>query len=111
MDDAPELVDPAPEPVEAARHRADDFVRNIATQTKLSLRERRDELDNLMARISASEGTLSAYIGEFARFNFEALAISSEIKERIDHAALPFKGSPPATLTQATERKNGSGTA
>jgi hypothetical protein len=93
-------LDPAPDPVVAARQRAVDFVHNICTTAQLSIRERRDELDNLMERMSVAENALSNYIGEFANFSAQAMKISAEIKESIADAALPFKATPPATITQ-----------
>jgi hypothetical protein len=93
-------ADPAPDPVVAARQRAVDFVHNICTTAQLSIRERRDELDNLMERMSVAENALSNYIGEFANFSAQAMKISAEIKESIADAALPFKATPPATITQ-----------
>lgn len=97
-------LDPAPDPVDAARKRASDYVSNISTNTKLIIRQRRDELDNFMARLTTSEEALTHYIGEFARFNHEALQIAADIKIAIDNAAKPFSKDPPATITQP---KNG----
>lgn len=93
--------DPAPNPVDAARETAANFVQAISKKAKLSLGERRDELDTLMERITTSEKALVRYIGEFARFNHEAITIASEIKASIEQAAQPFAADPPATLTQS----------
>lgn len=96
--------DPAPDPVESARKRAADFVTNISTNTKLELGRRRDELDTAMERITNSEKALHRYIGEFARFNYEALEHAKVVGKAIAELATPFKADPPATITQL---KNG----
>jgi hypothetical protein len=99
--------DPAPHPIDVARQRASDLVRNIADNTKLALRSRRDEIDNTIARIEKSEAALSHFIGEFARFNHDGLEMATEVKKLLDEIATPFKADPPATLTQL---KNGGNT-
>lgn len=93
-------LDPAPDPIEVAKQRTSDLVHNISTNTKLVLRQRRDELDNTMERLERSEAALKHYIGEFARYNVEALNLASEIKTLIDEMAQPFRADPPATITQ-----------
>lgn len=99
-----EHLDPAPHPIDVARQRAADLVRNIADNTKLALRRRRDEIDNTIARIEKSEAALSHFIGEFAQFNHEGLELAAEVEKLIENIATPFKADPPATLTQL---KNG----
>lgn len=98
--------DPAPDPIDTARQRAQDLVHNIATNTLLDLGKRRDELDNCMARITTSEQALARYITEFARFNYEALELSQTIAADIAKVTEPFAGSPPATLTQGRNGGN-----
>lgn len=100
--------DPAPHPIDVARVKAENFVVAISTNTLLALRERRDELDNTMERITKSERALTHYIGEFAKFNYEALELTQEIRLLIDRVATPFKGDPPATITQVEPKLNGS---
>lgn len=97
-------VDPAPHPIDVARQRTSDLVRNISDNTKLALRRRRDEIDNTIARIEKTEAALTHFIGEFAKFNLEGLELSVEIEKLLDQIATPFKADPPATLTQ---HKNG----
>lgn len=99
----PHAADPAPDPIEAARERTAAFVKAISTNTLLDLRRRRDELDNLMARISHSGVALEHYIGEFAKFNHEALVGSTDIGKCIADITTPFKADPPATITQLKE--------
>lgn len=93
-------LDPAPHPINVARQRTADLVRNISDNTKLALRRRRDEIDNTIARIEKSELALTHYIGEFAKFNHEGLELASEIQKLLEEIATPFKADPPATLTQ-----------
>lgn len=96
---APAQSDPAPNPVDIAREHADNFVSGISNNTLLSLGQRRDELDNTMQRIREAQARLSHYIGEYARFSFEALEDSKKIADILRHTVEPFKGSPPATIT------------
>jgi hypothetical protein len=99
-------ADPAPDPVEAARQRAADFVHNICTTAQLSLRERRDELDNAMERMKRSEDSLIHYISEFASFSVDVLKASAVMKDEITAFAKPFGGTPPSTITQLKNGKS-----
>jgi hypothetical protein len=94
------------DPIDAARERTVNFVRNICMQPLLELQRRQDELSNAAARIKTSERALSHYIGEFAKFCAEAEQLSSDIKPIIETLVKPFSLDPPATLTQL---KNGNG--
>lgn len=107
MTDSTSTLDPALDPIEAARARAESFVTSIMNNTLVDLTARRDEIDNLMERIRVSSRALSAYIGEFARFNHEALVLSKQIKKSVAEATLPFAATPPATLTQSSAQSNG----
>ena len=85
---------------EAAKQRASSFVMNISSEVKLSLAARRDELDNLEARVVTSEKALVHYITQFVEFTGQLMESSERIRKEVQDAGLPFAGTPPATLTQ-----------
>jgi hypothetical protein len=93
----------APNPIDVARQRTSDFVRNISNNTKLDLQRRVDELINTITRITKSETALIHFIGEFAKLNHEAVDLSAEVAKLIDDIATPFKLDPPATITQPSK--------
>jgi type I restriction-modification system DNA methylase subunit len=88
-----------PDTVALARKRTSELVENIAGEARLTLRKSRDELDNLMAQIAASQQALSGYIGEFARFSAEAITTAHSISAAVRKAAEPFASEPRNTIT------------
>lgn len=100
-------TDPGISSIDATRKRATDFVDAITNNTLVDLTRRRDELDNCMERIRTSQRALTHYIGEFARFNYEALELSRDIGNAIRAATVPFAKDPPATITQTPAHTNG----
>lgn len=102
-------TDPGVSTIEATRKRASDFVDAITNNTLVDLTRRRDELDTCMERIRTSQRALTHYIGEFARFNYEALELSRDIANAIRAATVPFAKDPPATITQTPVAKPNGG--
>jgi hypothetical protein len=92
-----------PDPITVANERTVNLVTGICNETLLEIGRRRDELDNLAARITTSRNALTDYIQKFSALCVDVMKSAGEMKTTIEEVTLPFKADPPATLTVKPE--------
>lgn len=90
-----------------AHAQARELMDKVCEEAVQKLTERRDEIDNAIARIEASRDTLAEYMCQFIKFTADAVVVSEGISQAVKIISEPFAATPAATLTQAVARRNG----
>jgi hypothetical protein len=96
----------APSVAERAKSDTERLVSIVCDEALKALQARRDEIDNLMAKIHERKRILVDDVGDFAKFSCAAITVSEGIEKALEIISEPFtNGNPPATITS----RNGNG--